>query len=79
MIPSLASCPSLKTIIMPFKTAPKTAGFGDKETNYTGKNTRDTGENVLYVPAGATGYNTDYWLDPLQNPEKCGFTISYTL
>jgi hypothetical protein len=79
MIPSLANCPSLKTIIMPFKTAPAAKDFGTREDSYTGKNTRDTGENVLYVPTGATGYNTGYWLDPLQNQEKCGFTISYTL
>ena len=37
------------------------------------------GVNMLYVPQGATGYDAGYWLDPLQNATKCGFTISYTL
>jgi hypothetical protein len=34
---------------------------------------------MLYVPVGATGYDASYWLDPLQNAEKCGFSISYSL
>lgn len=37
------------------------------------------GTKTLYVPVDATGYDTSYWLDPLQNPDKCGFTISKTL
>lgn len=53
--------------------------FGNSESDYTGRNTYNTGENILYVPQGATGYDTGQWLDPLQNAEKCGFTISYTL
>ena len=53
--------------------------FGSSDTTYTGRNTYNTGENILYVPQGATGYDTNGWLDPLQNAEKCGFTISYTL
>lgn len=52
---------------------------GTKESVYTGGNTASTGENTLYVPADATGYDTGYWLDPLQNAEKCGFTLSKTL
>jgi hypothetical protein len=53
--------------------------FGNNVNNYTGRNTYNTGENMLYVPVGATGYDTSGWLDPLQNAEKCGFTISYSL
>lgn len=53
--------------------------FGAGSTNYTGYENRATGENILYVPQGATGYDTGKWLDPLQNIDKCGFTISYTL
>lgn len=53
--------------------------FGNTIFDYTGKNTHNTGENTLYVPAGATGYDKGYWLDPLQNAEKCGFTLSKTL
>ena len=74
-------CVNLKTIRLPVSPA-LTAGsgmFGGGTTSYTGRNTYNTGENMLYVPAGATGYDTGYWLDPLCNPEKCGFTISYTL
>lgn len=75
-------CLALKKITVRRATAPSVGGaghFGSNETSYTGRNTYNTGENILYVPQGATGYDTGYWLDPLQNAEKCGFTISYTL
>jgi hypothetical protein len=29
------------------------------------------------VPYEATGYDSGYWLDPLQNASKCGFTLKY--
>lgn len=32
---------------------------------------------ILYVHKGATGYDTGYWKDPLQNADKCGFTLKY--
>ena len=51
--------------------------FGYSSSNYIGKDV--TGPKTLYVPAGATGYDTGAWLDPLQNAEKCGFTLSATL
>ena len=62
-------------------TSPYSPFGKENSTSYpfTGLNTYNTGENILYVPAGATGYDASYWLDPLQNPDKCGFTISYTL
>lgn len=47
--------------------------------NYIGQNTYNTGENILYVRANATGYEEGYWLDPLCNADKCGFTLSKTL
>lgn len=73
-------CLSLKNILIKALTAPSTSGtFGSNNNNYAGRNTYNTGENMLYVPAGATGYDTGAWLDPLQNAEKCGFTISYSL
>jgi hypothetical protein len=53
--------------------------FGDSTSNYTGRHTYNTGENTLYVPADATGYEEGQWLDPLCNAEKCGFTLSKTL
>jgi hypothetical protein len=74
-------CPSLKTIICKSTQAPTcySTSFGNGEYSYAGRNTYNTGENMLYVPVGATGYDASYWLDPLQNAEKCGFTISYSL
>jgi hypothetical protein len=73
---------NLGTIIAPWKKAPSMSGyppFGGSVSSYTGYNTRSAGTNKLYVPADATGYNTGHWLDPLQNAEKCGFTLSATL
>lgn len=76
------SCRSLKTIICKAIQAPSVDEYsfgGFFSSEYAGSNTHDTGENTLYVPAGATGYDTGEWLDPLQNAEKCGFTLSATL
>ena len=42
---------------------------------YTGYSTR--GNNVLSIYADAEGYDQGQWLDPLQNPDKCGFSIQY--
>lgn len=42
---------------------------------YMGSNTASTGENRFIIPAGSTGYDTGQWLDPLCNPDKCGFTL----
>ena len=75
-------CSSLKTIICKAIQAPSAdvCSFGDSfYSPYTGSNTHNTGENTLYVPAGATGYDKGAWLEPLQNAEKCGFTLSATL
>jgi hypothetical protein len=71
-------CENLKSLKLG-SNAPSSSSnmFGTSTSNYTGYNSRSTGENKLYVPVGATGYDTGYWLDPLQNPEKCGFTIEY--
>jgi hypothetical protein len=74
-------CTKLKSIICKSVQAPTCSSgtFGTSSLYYTGRNTYNTGENMLYVPVGATGYDTSYWLDPLQNATKCGFTISYSL
>lgn len=76
-------CLNLKTIYVKSSTAPSALSnypfFGNSTSSYTGRNTYSTGENILYVPADATGYDTGVWLDPLQNAEKCGFTLSKTL
>ncbi len=75
------SCKSLKSITSLRSTSPSISSdtFGSSTSDYTGRNTYNTGENMLYVPQGATGYDTSYWLDPLQNATKCGFTLSATL
>lgn len=74
-------CTALRKIISKSKNAPTASSspFGSSKSYYTGRNTYNTGENMLYVPQGATGYDTSYWLDPLCNPDKCGFTLSATL
>ena len=76
-----SGCSVLKIITSLALTAPivYSRTFGTSSSTYTGRNTYSTGENMLYVPAGATGYDTSYWLDPLCNAEKCGFTLSATL
>ena len=76
-----SGCLALRNIYCMAKSAPSVSSstFGDSTSNYTGRNTYNTGENMFYVPVGATGYNTSYWNNPLQNSDKCGFTISYTL
>ena len=88
-ISAFAGCRSLKSLYVMSSIAPKAgsitsnhSAFGDAPSglySFAGLNNHDKGTNMLYVPAGATGYDTGEWLDPLCNPEKCGFTISYTL
>lgn len=77
----LVSCLNLKKIIVrkALTASNDTGNFGINESNYTGRNTYDTGENELIVPENATGYDAGVWLDPLCNPEKCGFTLKKTL
>ena len=72
-------CKNLTSITCRSTIAPtaQSATFGDSDTSYTGRNTYNQGVNKLYIPAGATGYDTGAWLDPLQNASKCGFTIEY--
>ena len=75
-------CLSLKNISIYTNSAPTVEyanAFGTSNTEYVGRNTYNTGENTIYVPADATGYETGAWLDPLCNSEKCGFTLSKTL
>ena len=78
---AFSGCLSLKTIIAPWLTALSVHQntFGSNTSTYTGRNTYSTGKNKLYVPTGATGYDSSYWLDPLCNADKCGFTLSATL
>lgn len=74
------SCPNLKEIKFLSTTPPSYTNatwFGTEESNYTGRNTYDQGINKLIVPEGATGYDQGQFLDPLCNPNKCGFTLYY--
>lgn len=81
--PYLSGCTSLKTIICRMPTAviysEYSDCFGSGDYSYVGRNTYNTGENILYVPADATGYEEGQFLNPLCNPSKCGFTLSKTL
>lgn len=82
-MPYFDGCVNLKTIICRIVTAPVTSAygyhFGANSKKYTGMNTKNTGENILYVPAGATGYDTGEYAATLCNPDRCGFTLSATL
>ena len=77
----LEGCSSLTSLTVLSSTAPKvdSSAFGLSDYSYTGRNTYDQGINMLIVPVDSTGYDTGYWLDPLCNSEKCGFTLSKTL
>jgi len=72
-------CSVLSRIISLRTSAPtvQSSTFGSSNSNYTGRSTYSSGNNVLNVPQGATGYDTGAWLDPLQNATKCGFHIEY--
>ena len=72
---------NIKSIYCNFATAPTASSsmFYHSATEFVGKNTASAGENTLYVPADATGYDAGAWLDPLQNANKCNFTLSKTL
>ena len=75
-----AGCPNLKEIKFLSTTPPSYTNpswFGSEESSYTGRNTYDQGINKLIVPEGATGYDQGQFLDPLCNPNKCGFTLYY--
>lgn len=70
----------LKHIYCHARTAPSVIynTFGDDSSSFAGSSVA-AGEKILYVPAGATGYDTSYWASVLLDSTKCGFTISYTL
>ena len=75
-----SGCSNLKEIKFLSTTPPsytEASWFGSKESNYTGRNTYDQGINKLIVPEGSTGYDQGQFLDPLCNPNKCGFTLYY--
>ena len=77
---AFSNCRSLVSITINKMNSPKinASSFGSSVNDYTGRKTFDKGTNMLYVPTGATGYDTSAWL-VLLDAEKCGFTLSYTL
>lgn len=78
-----AGCRWTTSIYLNWNVAPNiTSSFfgtdGSTRNNYyTGYITR--GGNELHVPIGSTGYDSGYWLSPLQDTEKCGFSIIYDI
>ena len=70
-------CTRLATITSNRSTAPtvSSATFGNGTSYYTGRTSYSAGTNRLYVPAGATGYDSGYWRDPLCSSTRCGFTL----
>lgn len=57
------------------QTATFGSATGTSNTAYVGYSTR--GSNKLRIYSAATGYDSSYWLNPLQNASKCGFNIEY--
>ena len=76
----LSGAKYLKYIYCHARTAPFVSynTFGDSSSDFVGSAVTE-GEKILYVPAGATGYEEGYWASILLDSTKCGFTISYTL
>ena len=78
---AFAGCRSLSSITDYRLTAQTTTNYsfgtttGTGTNAYTGYSTR--GSNKLRIYSNATGYDSSYWLDPLQNSSKCGFSIEY--
>ena len=73
------NCADLSSITCLAMTAPgvNATMFGYQDGNYAGRNTAALGINRLYVPTGATGYDSSYWSSILCNASKCGFTLEY--
>lgn len=73
------SATRLATITINRSTAPtvQSTTFGDSTSYYTGRTYYSAGTNKLIIPAGATGYASSYWVDPLCNSSRCGFHIEY--
>ena len=88
---AFGGCINLSTIIINRSTAPtvytpqssdssaNASSWGYTAENAAGSNNRGTGNNILYVPADATGYDTIGWTNCLLNSSFSDFTISKTL
>jgi hypothetical protein len=69
-------CTKVHTLVWHMPTAPVEK---DSSLKYLGSDNKGKGINMLYVPVGATGYDSGVWLNTLLNSEVCDFTINYTL
>ena len=72
---AFAGCVKLNYLRFPNANQAPSLGtnvFGYSNSNYTGISASN---KKIYLSLGAQGFNGGQWLDPLQNPEKCGFTI----
>ena len=79
---AFSCCQNLKIIHCYSVYAPSVSNdtFGDSSYSFTGRNTYNANINVLHaVSRGLSiyGYDTGYWADPLQNQNKCGFTLKF--
>ena len=76
----LSEAKYLKCIYCHARTAPSVnySTFGDESSKFAGSAVTE-GEKILYVPAGATGYDASYWASVWLDSTKSGFTIRYTL
>jgi hypothetical protein len=70
------NCTKVHTLVWHMPTAPVEQ---NSSLENLGKDNKGKGINMLYVPEGATGYDSGVWLNTLLNPEVCDFTINYTL
>ena len=70
-------CSALKTLRFKSVTAPSIHkySFGNSVTNAVGLTSARTGENILYIPTGATGYDSGYWVSNLTSASYSGFTL----
>ena len=73
------NCVALSSITSYNTSAPtvQSGTFGNMSGTFTGWNTHSSGNNVLKVPQGATGYNSGVWANTLQRAGCCGFHIEY--
>lgn len=73
------SCEKINNITINKASAPEisTYAWGNSQGNCTGNNSGTT--NILYVPQGATGYDTTDWTTILLSSNFSNFTLSATL
>ena len=74
---SFLGATSLAKITSNALSAPSTTStsFGNSDSTYAGRNNYSSGTNEIFIQNNSTGYESSYWLDPLQNASKSGFSI----